>query len=150
MHNISPVLLRIGVLHVYTCTCDLLYTLQAVKQFQGAVNTLHSVQEKAQSLCSLSDVCTYMYTTPCSLVQVRSLPKLLYMSIISQDLYLPVQTLLVEAQLQLAETLLKVFEEYDLGLRESRNKRQQKSCIEKVYPCYMHTATSTILSCVFR
>lgn len=60
------------------------------------------------------------------------------MSLTSQDLYLPVQTLLVEAQLQLAETLLKVFEEYDLELRESRSKRQQKSCIEKVRIPLLH------------
>ena len=65
-----------------------------------------------------------------------------------QDLCLPVQTLLVEAQLQLAETLLQVFEEYGLEVRERRNRQQQKSCIEKVCLCCTHVVMSTKLCSV--
>ena len=49
-----------------------------------------------------------------------------------QGLSVPVEGVLVEAQLQLAATLLQVYEEHVLEDSERRSRQQQKSCIEKV------------------
>ena len=91
---------------------------------QGAVSTLQRVLGDAQSMCSLSDVglgnCTSLIATYC--ICVCDI----------QGLHLPLEGVMIEAQLELADTLLLVYEEHVLEERQIKSQHQQKTCIEKV------------------
>ena len=82
--------------------------------------------------CACACVCACVCTCACVHVYV-------------QDLHLPVEGVLIETQLELADTLLLMSEEYVLEEGQRKGQHQQKTCIEKVKLQRLGANVSTLL-----